>query len=191
MHALKRILRYIRGTLDYGIHLYHSSVTKLVSYTDADLDGCPDTRRSTSGYCVFLGDKIISWSSKRQPTLSHSSAEVEYRGVANVVSELCWIRNLLLELHHPIKTATLMYCDNVNTIYLSGNPVQHQRTKHIKMDIHFVREKVARGKVRVLHVPSRYQIANIFTKGLPRVLFNDFRDRLSVRSPPVATAGVC
>ncbi|GJY20699.1 copia protein [Tanacetum coccineum] len=191
MHALKRILRYIRRTLDYDIHLYHSSVTKLISYTDADLDGCPDTRRSTSGYCVFLGDNIISWSSKQQPTLSHSSAEVEYRGVANVVSELCWIRNLLLEFHHPIKTATLVYCDNVSTIYLSGNPVQHQRTKHIKMDIHFVREKVARGKVRVLHVPSRYQIANIFTKGLPRVIFNDFRDRLSVRSPPVATAGVC
>ena len=123
--------------------------------------------------------------------MSRSSAEAEYRGVANVVSESCWIRNLLLELHCPVNKATLVYCDNVSAIYLSGNPVQHQRTKHIEMDIHFVREKVSRGEVRVLHVPSRYQIADIFTKGLPRVLFDDFRDSLSVRQPPASTAGVC
>ena len=181
MHALKRILRYIRGTIDHGLHLYPSSTSTLVSYTDADWGGCPDTRRSTFGYCVFLGDNLISWSAKRQTTLSRSSAEAEYRGVANVVSESCWLRNLLLELHCPIQKATLVYCDNVSAIYLAGNPVQHQRTKHIEMDIHFVHEKVARGQVRVLHVPSCYQIADIFTKGLPLVLFEDFRDSLSVR----------
>ena len=191
MSALKRIVRYVKGTLDYGLHLYPSSITTLISYTDADWGGCPDTRRSTSGYCVFLGDNLLSWSSKRQATLSRSSAESEYRGVANVVSESCWLRNLLLELHCPIQKATLVYCDNVSAIYLAGNPVQHQRTKHIEMDIHFVREKVARGEVRVLHVPSRYQIADIFTKGLPLILFEDFRDSLSVRPPPVSTAGVC
>jgi histone deacetylase 1/2 len=190
MNALKRIIRYVQGTLHLGLHLYPSSVADLVSYTDADWGGCPDTRRSTSGYCVFLGDNLISWSSKRQPTLSRSSAEAEYRGVANVVSESCWIRNLLLELHCPVRKATLVYCDNVSAIYLSGNPVQHQRTKHIEMDIHFVREKVARGEVRVRHVPSRYQIADIFTKGLPLILFEDFRNSLSVRDPPVSTAGV-
>jgi hypothetical protein len=190
MLSLKRILRYVQGTLHYGLHLYPSPIEKLISYTDADWGGCPDTRRSTSGYCVFLGDNLISWSSKRQPTLSRSSAEAEYRGVANVVSESCWLRNLLLELHFPLSLATLVYCDNVSAIYLSGNPVQHQRTKHIEMDIHFVREKVARGQARVLHVPSRHQIADIFTKGLPRVLFDDFRTSLSVREPPVSTAGV-
>jgi carbonic anhydrase len=84
----------------------------------------------------------------------------------------------------------MVYCDNVSVIYLFGNPVQHQRTKHIEMDIHFVHEKVARGQVHVLHVPSRYQIANIFTKGLPLVLFQDFRDSLSIREPPASTAGV-
>ena len=84
----------------------------------------------------------------------------------------------------------MVYCDNVSVIYLAGNPVQHQHTKHIEMDIHFVREKVARGQIRVLHVPSRYQIADIFTKGLPLVLFEDFRDNLSVRRPPASTAGV-
>ncbi|XP_060210283.1 uncharacterized mitochondrial protein AtMg00810-like [Lycium barbarum] len=112
MAALKHILRYIQGSIDFGLHLYKSTVSSLVSYTDADWGGCPDTRRSTSGYCVFLGDNLISWSSKRQPTLSRSSAEAEYRGVANVVSESCWIRNLLLELHCLIQKATLVYCDN-------------------------------------------------------------------------------
>ncbi|XP_056687859.1 uncharacterized mitochondrial protein AtMg00810-like [Spinacia oleracea] len=138
MAALKRVLRYINGSIHFGLHLYKSNVESLISYTDADWGGCPDTRRSTSGYCVFLGDNLISWSSKRRPTLSRSSAEAQYRGVANVVSESCWIQNLLLGLHCPPKKATLVYCDNVNAIYLSGNPVQHQRTKHIEMDIHFV-----------------------------------------------------
>lgn len=114
---------------------------------------------------------MIYWSSKRQPTLSWSSAEAEYGGVTNVVSESCWLRNLLVKLHCPVHKATLVYSYNVSAIYLSGNPVQLQRTKHIDMDIHFVREKVARGQVRVLHVPSRYQIADIFTKGLPHILF--------------------
>jgi hypothetical protein len=147
MQALRRVLRYIQGTRHHGLHLYPSSTTSLISYTDADWGGCPDTRRSTSGYCVFFGDNLISWSSKRQPTLSRSSVEAEYRGVANVVSESCWLRNLLLELHCPIHKATLVYCDNVGAIYLSANLVQHQRTKHIEMDIHFVREKVAQGHV--------------------------------------------
>ena len=122
MHALRRILRYIRGTIHHGLHLYPSSTSSLISYTDADWGGCPDTRRSISGYCVFLGDNLLSWSSKRQPTLSRSSAEAEYRGVANVVAESCWLRNLLLELHCPIHKATMVYCDNVSAIYLSGNP---------------------------------------------------------------------
>lgn len=89
-----------------------------------------------------------------------------------------------------MRKATIVYCDNISAIYLSHNPVHHQRTKHIEMDIHFVREKVALGHVRVLHVPSAYQYADIFTKGLPRQLFTDFRSSLSVRPPPAPTEGV-
>ncbi|GJR46878.1 ribonuclease H-like domain-containing protein [Tanacetum coccineum] len=95
----------------------------------------------------------------------------EYHGVANVVAETAWIRNLLLELHTSLAPATLVYCDNVSAMYLSNNPVQHQRIKHIEIDIHFVRDYVASGQVRVLHVPSRFQYADIFTKGLPSALF--------------------
>nr|GEW41068.1 ribonuclease H-like domain-containing protein [Tanacetum cinerariifolium] len=150
--ALKRILRYVRGTIDFGLQLYAFATTSLVGYTDADWAGCPSTRRSTSGYCVFL-DCV----------------------------------NLLRELHSPLSTATLVYCDNVSAVYLSANPVQHQRTKHIEIDIHFVCDMVQTGHIRVLHVP--YQYADIFTKGLPTALFEDFRSSLSVRLPLAQTAG--
>jgi hypothetical protein len=152
----------------------------MVAYSDADWAGCPDTRRSTSGYGVFLGDSLVSWSSKRQPTVSRSSAEAEYHAVANAVAEMTWLRQLLLELHIPLQHATLVFCDNVSAVYLSTNPVQHQRTKHIKIDLHFVRERVASGVVRVLHVPTSSQYADVFTKGLPSSVFTEFRSSLNV-----------
>ncbi|GJT26729.1 ribonuclease H-like domain-containing protein [Tanacetum coccineum] len=113
-------------------------------------------------------------------------AEAEYHGVANAIAETCWLRNLLRELHTPLSSATLIYYDNVSAVYLSSNPVQHQRTKHIEIDIHFVRDLVAAGQVRVLHVPSRYQYADIFTN-LPSALFEEFCTSLSVRCPPAQT----
>ncbi|GJU44909.1 ribonuclease H-like domain-containing protein [Tanacetum coccineum] len=145
--------------------------------------------QSTTKQGPRQGNNLLSWSSKRQHTLSRSSAEAEYRGVANDVAETAWLRNLLRELHTPLVTATLLYCDNVSVVYLSANPIQHQRTKHIEIDIHFVRDIATAGLVRVLHIPSRYQYADIFTKGLPSTLFEKFRTSLSVRSPPPQTAG--
>nr|GEX57372.1 ribonuclease H-like domain-containing protein [Tanacetum cinerariifolium] len=118
--ALKRILHYVYGTLELGLHLYASATTSLVGYTDVDWAGCPSTRRFTSGYCEFLGDNLLSWSAKRQHTISRSSAEAKYRGVANVVAETAWIRNLLRELHSPLLTATLVYCDNYADIFTKG-----------------------------------------------------------------------
>ncbi|GKC11795.1 ribonuclease H-like domain-containing protein [Tanacetum coccineum] len=137
-------LTFTHADISYAVQ----QVCSFVAYTDADWAGFPTTRRSTSGYCVFLGDNLLSWSAKRQHTLSRSSAKAEYRGVAN-----------------------------------------HQRTKHIEIDIHFVRNMVARGQVRVLHVPSRYQYADIFTKGPPSAFFEEFRTSLSVRPSPAQTAG--
>ncbi|WVZ65258.1 hypothetical protein U9M48_014654 [Paspalum notatum var. saurae] len=116
------------------------------------LGGMPRHSTIHSGFCVFVGDSLVSWSSKRQPTVSRSSAEAEYRGVANAV--------LLGELHCPVPKATVTYCDNVSSVYMSRNPVHHRRTKHIELDVHFVREKVALRELCALHVPSSRQFAD-------------------------------
>jgi hypothetical protein len=188
--AVKQILRYLHGTVDLGLFLPRaSSPHTLTVYTDADWAGCPDTRRSTLGYTVFLGNSLISWSSKRQPTVSRSSTEAEYRVVANSVSEATWLRQLLLELHQPLQCATVVYCDNMSVVYLSTNSVQHQRTKHIEIDLHFVRERVPAGVVRVLHVPTTSQFADIFTKGLTSSVFLEFRSSMNVCSTDVPIAG--
>ena len=117
-------------------------------------------------------------------TVSSSSAEAEYRAVANTVAESTWLR-------HPLRRATLVYCDNISAVYMSSNPVQHQRTKHIEIDLHFVRDRVALGDVRVLHVPTTSQYANIFTKGLPSTVFTGFRSSLNVCGTDDQTAGAC
>jgi len=189
MALIKRILRYVKGTLSSGLHIGTGSVQSLIAYSDADWAGCPDSRRSTSGFCVYLGDNLVSWSSKRQTTVSRSSAEAEYRAVAHAVAECCWLRQLLQELHVPLASATVVYCDNVSAVYMTANLVHHRRTKHIEIDIHFIREKVALGEVRVLHVPSSHQFADIMTKSLPIPLFTEFRSCLCVRDPPATTAG--
>lgn len=185
---LKRILRYIKGTSDHGLHILKSPNLRNTAYSDADWGGCLDTRRSTSGYCVFLGDNLVSWSSKRQPIVSRSSADAEYKGVANATVETSWLQNLLLELHVPVTKVMLVYCDNIFVVYLSDNPVQHQRTKHVQIDNHFVHDLVKIGCIHVIHVLTGHQYADIFTKGLPGQLFQRFRSSLCIHSPPTATA---
>jgi hypothetical protein len=121
--ALKRILRYLRSSLEYGLLLPPPATSELVVYNDADWAGCPDTCWSTSGYVVFLGANLVPWAAKRQPVVSRSSAGTEYRAVANGVAEASWLRQLLQELHSPLQRATLVYCDNVSAVYLSTNLV--------------------------------------------------------------------
>ncbi|XP_062233842.1 uncharacterized mitochondrial protein AtMg00810-like [Phragmites australis] len=185
---VKRILWYVCGTVHRGLVIIGSKSSDIVAYFDADWAGCLDTRCSTSRYCVFLGDSLVSWSSKRQPTVSHLSAEAEYHGVANAVAETCWLRQLLTELHSGVDKATIVYCDNISATYLASNPVPHRCTKHIELDVHFVREKVALGELRVLHVPSTHQFTDIMTKGLPTLMFDNFCSSLCI-SDDATTAG--
>ncbi|GKV19636.1 hypothetical protein SLEP1_g29867 [Rubroshorea leprosula] len=145
--AVKRILRYLKGTLHYGLQLRRIKTISLHLFTDADWAGCLDTRRSTSGFCLFLGNSLISWSSKKQSIVSRSSAEAEYRAIANVVAEATWVRQLLHELYFPVSFPTILYCDNISALYMSTNLVQHQRTKHIEINLHFVHDKVASQQV--------------------------------------------
>jgi hypothetical protein len=175
---VKRILRYIRGSMSPSIHIHPLSSSAMVAYSDADWVGCPYTRRSTSVYCVFLSDSLVSWSSKRQTVVSRSSAEAEYHGVANTTTECRWLRSLLRELHVEIPKATLIYCDNVSTVYLSQNLVHHQRMKHVEIDIHFVRELVAISELHVVHVPTDLQYADIVMKGLPTAILDKFKTSL-------------
>jgi hypothetical protein len=131
---------------------------------------------------VFLGDNLVSWSAKRQTVVSRSSVEAKYHAIANGVPEATWLRQLLHELQTPPSQCTLVYCDNISAVYLSTNPVQHERTKHVEIDLHFVREKVAIGQVCVLHVPTTSQFTDIVTKGLPSSVFNEFRSSLNICS---------
>ncbi|XP_034592978.1 uncharacterized mitochondrial protein AtMg00810-like [Setaria viridis] len=148
MVLIKCILRYVKSMVFSGLHISTSPVQSLTAYSDADWAGCPDSKRSTFDFCVYLGDNLMSWSSKRQTTVSRSSAEAEYQAVAHTVAECCWLRQLLHELHVPLASTTVDYYDNVSVVYMIANPVHHRRTKHIKIDIHFVHEKVALGNER-------------------------------------------
>ncbi|XP_019057758.1 PREDICTED: uncharacterized protein LOC109116562 [Tarenaya hassleriana] len=161
-----RLLRYIKSAPAQGL-LYRSDTTiRLSGYTDADWAACADTRRSVSGFCTFLGDSLITWKSKKQKTVSRSSVESEYRAMAQATSELIWVSGLLRELGVDFQEPVTLFCDSKSAIHIANNPVYHERTKHIEIDCHFVREHLKSGFLKPLHVDSRRQIANIFTKPL-------------------------
>lgn len=181
--VVKRILRYLSGTFDYGIYLKKDSATlPLIGFSDADWASYPDDRHSTSGFCVFLGSNLVSWHSKKQHIVSRSSTEAEYRSLANLVAEMTWIKALLEELQVSCSKRPVIWCDNLSTVLLSANPVQHARTKHIELDIYFVREKVVRGEIEVRHVPAQDQVADILTKAISSARFNELRSKLKVES---------
>jgi hypothetical protein len=152
--AVKRILRYLQGTLDYGLRLLSQSSLSLYGFSDADWAGCLDTRRSTTGYCIYLGANCISWASKKQPTVSRSSAEAEYRSMSTTTAELTWLMYLLRDIGIRLPAPPVLFCDNTSALHLTVNPVFHARTKHIELDVHFVREKVAAGDLVTRFVPT-------------------------------------
>ena len=155
LSAAHQVLRYIKRTPGQGIFLPSTGNIELTAYCDADWARCKDTRRSITGYCVMLGNAPVSWKTKKQTTVSRSSAEAEYRSMATTSCEVTWLRSLLNDLRvrqlQPIK----LYCDNQAALHIANNPVFHERTKHIEIDCHVVREKIQRGVIKTMHVRTK------------------------------------
>ena len=184
--AILRILRYLKGTIFDGLHFSsHSSLT-LQAYSDADWAGDPTDRRSTTGYCFMLGDSLIYWRSKKQTVVARSSTEAEYRALAATTAELIWLRWLLRDLGIDCSAATQPHCDNQSAIQIAHNDVFHERTKHIEIDCHFIRQHVLQGTITLQSVSSQDQLADIFTKPLSPRPFRVLTSKLKMVSlkPP-------
>ena len=178
--AAKRILRYLKGTIDYGLQLSCHSSLDLHAFADADYGGNKDNYSSTSAYAIFLGPNLISWSSKKQPTVARSTTEAEYRAIASTTAEVNWLTHLLHELGVNLSTVPTIYCDNVGATYVCANPVFHSRMKHIAIDFHFVRDQITKNQLRVSHVHTSDQLADSLTKPLSRKEFQTHRSKLNI-----------
>lgn len=152
----------------------------VVAFADSDYAGYDTSRRSTSGYCVMVGSNPVIWRSKKHDVVSRSSAEAEYRSMAHATQELVWVRNLLTELQFHVRTLMTLYCDNNAAIHIANNPVFHERTKHIEIDCHFVREKVQDGSIITPYIASEHQPADVFTKAIGSIQFEKLLSKLGV-----------
>jgi hypothetical protein len=180
MEAALRVLRYLKSSPRQGLFFPSQNNLSLQAFSDSDWAGCPISRRSTTGYCVFLGSSLISWRTKRQKTVSLSSAEAEYRAMTGTCCELSWLRSLLTDLRILHPKPALLYCDNTTTLHIAANPVFHERTRHIKMDCHFIRDKIQDGSIVTKHVASTNQLADVFTKPLGMEAFSTMIRKLGV-----------
>ena len=176
----KHLLRYLKGAPDTGLcYTKGTGTATFHGYCDADWGGSED-RKSTSGYVFLLNGAPISWSSKRQPTVALSSTEAEYIAATQATKEAIWLRRLFKDLGHPQNEPTTIYEDNQGCIQLAKNPIHHQRTKHIDIQMHFIREKIDSNEVTLTYCGTQDQLADIFTKALPRVKFEDIRSRIGL-----------
>lgn len=176
LNAVKRILRYVNGTLDTGLVFKKGNMSVLHKHTplrvniqafcDADWAGDPNDRKSTTGFVILMNGTPISWCSKKQSAVSRSSTEAEYRSMADTTSELQWLLILLSELHVDLAAVPVLHCDNISALALATNPVHHSKLKHIEVDVHFTRAQVKAGTIRVQFISTKEQLADLFTKGL-------------------------
>ncbi|KAL5823894.1 hypothetical protein ACOSQ4_021794 [Xanthoceras sorbifolium] len=176
--ACKRVLRYINGTLYCGLFFRPSPQISLTVFTDADWGSCLDDRKSTSGLCVFLGQNLVTWGARKQKVVARSSTEAEYRALAQAATEVIWFQSLFSELKLSLHGVPIIWCDNTSATSLAHNPVYHARTKHIELDLHFLRDKIAAHVFEVRFVPSKEQLADIFTKPLPTARFDKLKSKL-------------
>ncbi|KAJ9561525.1 hypothetical protein OSB04_006685 [Centaurea solstitialis] len=180
--AVKRILRYLKGTPELGLWYPKDSSFELISFTDSDYGGCKLDRKSTSGSCQFLGDKLVSWTSKKQNCVSTSTAEAEYVAAASCCSQVLWMKTQLLDYGYKLKRVPI-YCDSESAIAITSNPVQHSKTKHIDIRYHFIKDNVEKGNIEMFFVQTDYQLADLFTKPLDEKRFNFLVSKLGMLTP--------
>jgi hypothetical protein len=177
--AVKRILRYLGHTSCLGIWYPKGSTFDLIRYSDSDYARCMVDRKSTSGTCQFLGWSLVSWSSKKQTSVTLSTAEDEYVATGQCCAQLLWMRQTLQDFDYNLSEVSLL-CDNESAIRLADNPVEHSRTKHIDIRHHFLRDHQQRGDIDVCHINTENQLADIFTKPLDEKRFCRLRSEINV-----------
>ncbi|XP_074363351.1 uncharacterized protein LOC141703860 [Apium graveolens] len=180
LQAIYRVLRYLKQTHGQGLLISATGNLQITTYTDSDWAGCPESRQSLTGFCITIGSSLVSWRSKKQPTVSRSSAEAEYRAMADTCCEITWFLTLLndFQLNHTMPAS--LYCDNKSALYISSNPVFHERTKHIEIDCHLVCEKLKKGIIQMFHLASGQQPADMFTKATSAAVIKFFLSKLNV-----------
>jgi len=158
--------------LDMDLLLYKSNTSlKTQTFSDSDWTTCATTRRFVSGYCVFLGTSLVAWNTKNQTTISRSFSDAEYRALASLACEIQWIQYLLRDLHFSVPTPYTVFCDNNFAIHIVKNLTLHERTKHIELDCHIIRQKLVNDLIHFFHIPSTSQLADMFTKSLYPFVF--------------------
>ncbi|XP_028108807.1 uncharacterized protein LOC114307613 [Camellia sinensis] len=186
--GVKRLLRFIKGTISHGL-TYHPNSFDLYASSDSNWAGDYVDRKSTLGYFVFLGSNLISWSYKKQATISRSSTEAEYRSLAHIAAKLAWLGTLLQDFSIVPPTVPLLWCDNVSAIALASDPIFHSKSKHIEVDCHFVRDRVFAKQLVLYYIPTIDQLADIFTKPLSVSRFSYLKDKFMLVSPSISLRG--
>jgi len=187
--AAKSVLRYLCGTVNYGILYTDASDVILAGFSDSDWAGNLDDRRSITGYAFSIGSGVIAWSSKKQSTVALSSCEAEYQALCAATCEAIWLRRLLNDAGKEQKNSTSIKSDNQSTINLAHHPVFHKNTKHIDTQFHFIREKLQSKEIIVEYCKTCDNMADIFTKPLARVNLELFRGLLGVQDNPFSIKG--
>jgi hypothetical protein len=180
--AAKRIVRYMKGTIDYGLKFCQVKNSILHGYSDSDWASCVDDMKSTSGYCFSFGSAIFLWSSKRQEVIAQSTVEAEYVAATAAVNQAIWIRKLMVDLQMEQKKSTQILVDNQTAISIAKNPVFHGKTKLFKLKLYFLREVQREGEIQLIYCKTENQNADILTKSLPKAKYEFFRQRLRVCS---------